>query len=124
MLNLGNTIPSTSAGSLYALNYKYHIRGGLKGINLDNSNNLTNSLFSYKLDYKNDGVYYDGNIRKQTWKSNIDNQQRDFTYTYDKSSRILSGVFAGNGSESYSLNSVSYDFNGNILALSRSGATN
>ena len=121
-LNLGTNIPSTSTGTLQTLDYKYHIRGGLKGINTDANNNLTNSIFSYKLDYEDDGTYFDGNIRKQSWKSNIDNQQRDFTYSYDGASRLETGVFTSTkAGENYSLNNVTYDFNGNITALSRNG---
>ena len=120
-LNLGTNVPSTGAGTLQTLNYKYHIRGGLRGINLDDDNNLTNSIFSYKLDYENDGTYFDSNIRKQFWKSDIDHVTRSFTYSYDKSSRIIAGVFAGNNIENYTLNNVSYDMNGNITNLSRNG---
>jgi RHS repeat-associated protein len=112
---------ATSA-DLYTQNYKYHIRGGLKGINLDANNNLTNSLFSYKLDYEDDGTYFDGNIRKQTWKSNLDNTTRSYTYSYDGASRILQGSYTSTkANENYALNSVSYDANGNITNLSRNG---
>ena len=40
-LNFGKS----SANPLYELSYKYHIRGGLKSINTDANNNLTNTLF-------------------------------------------------------------------------------
>ena len=111
--------------SIQTLNYKYHIRGGLKGINLDANNNLTDNLFSYKLAYEEDGTLFDGNIRNQYWKSNIDGKQRAFGYTYDGASRLKSASYASTqAGEDYSLNNVSYDFNGNITALSRNGATN
>jgi RHS repeat-associated protein len=123
VLNLGNTI--SGSNSLQKLDYKYHIRGGMKGINLDASGNLSNSIFSYKLDYEDDGTYYDGNIRKQSWKSNLDNVTRSYTYSYDGSSRILQGLYTSTkANENYNLNSVGYDANGNILGLSRNGATN
>jgi RHS repeat-associated protein len=121
ILQMG-TLAGSNTGTLQTLNYKYHIRGGLKGINLDANNNLMNSLFSYKLDYEDDGTYFDGNIRKQTWKSNLDNTTRSYTYGYDGGSRIESGIYASTQTnENYSLNSVSYDGNGNILTLSRNG---
>jgi RHS repeat-associated protein len=121
-----NSILSFGSGSttaLQILDFKYHIRGGLIGENLDANNNLTtNRLFSVKLSYENDGTYYDGNIRKQEWVSSIDNITRSYTYTYDESLRLKSALYeGGQPNENYSLNSVNYDFNGNITALSRNG---
>jgi RHS repeat-associated protein len=121
-LNMGK---ATSA-DLYNQSISYHIRGGLKGINLDASGNLTNNLFSYKLDYEN-GVngLFDGNISKQSWKSNIDGKARSYEFSYDGASRLKSGTYGSiPAGENYSLNNVDYDLNGNIKALSRSGATN
>jgi RHS repeat-associated protein len=115
-LNMGK-IPTAD---LYVETLSYHIRGGLRGINLDASGNLTNSLFSFKLGYETNG-FWDGNIGKQEWKSNLDNVSRSFTYRYDGASRITGGKFIGNGTENYSLDSVNYDFNGNIKMLTRRG---
>jgi RHS repeat-associated protein len=121
ILQMG-TLAGNVAGTLQTLDYKYHIRGGLKTINTDANNNLTNSLFSYKLDYEDDGTYFDGNIRKQTWKSNLDNTTRSYTYSYDGASRILQGSYTSTkANENYALNSVIYDANGNITNLSRNG---
>jgi RHS repeat-associated protein len=95
----------------------------LRGINLDANNNTATTngdLFSMKLGYETDG-YFDGNIGKQDWKTSLDNVNRSFTYTYDGASRIKTGTYAGTGTENYSLNSVTYDANGNIKTLSRSG---
>ena len=111
-----------TSADLYTQSYKYHIRGGLRGINLDAGNNLTNDLFSYKLSYEEDGTYYDGNIRNQYWKSSIDGKIRAFEYTYDGASRLKSASYASTqAGENYALNNVDYDFNGNIKALSRNG---
>lgn len=118
---LGPLATSPASTPLLAINYQYHIRGGLRGINLDGAGNLTNSLFSYKLGFEDDGSYFDGNIRKQEWRSSMDNNTRSFTYSYDAASRIKSGAFVGNGAENYSLINVNYDENGNISALSRNG---
>jgi RHS repeat-associated protein len=115
-LNMGK-IPTAD---LYVETLSYHIRGGLRGINLDVSGNLTNSLFSFKLGYETNG-FWDGNIGKQEWKSNLDNLTRSFTYRYDGGSRITGGKFAGNGTENYSLDSVNYDLNGNVKMLTRHG---
>lgn len=120
-INLGNLTNNPTFVDLQNINYKYHIRGGLQGINLDGSGNLTNSVFSYKLGFEGDAIYFDGNIRKQEWKSSLDNITRSFTYSYDGASRITQGSFTGNGDEDYSLNSVTYNANGSIKTLSRNG---
>ena len=124
-LNLGTLNPSTDARTLQTLNYNYHIRGGLKGINLDANNNLTDNLFSYKLAYEDDGTYYDGNIRNQYWKSTMDGKQRAYQYIYDGASRLISASYGSTqAGENYTLDSINYDANGNLKKLSRSGATN
>ena len=112
---------TTISSALEIVDYKYHIRNFLRGINLDANDNLTDKMFSFKLLYE-DANLYDGNIGKQEWKSSIDNISRSFTYTYDGSSRIKSGIYeSGKAGENYSLNNVTYDFNGNITNLSRNG---
>ena len=108
---------------LQNIDYFYHIRGGLRGINLDNAGNLTNRLFSMKLAYEDDGTYFDGNIRNQYWKSNIDGIQRAYQYSYDGASRITGATYAGKAGESYALENIAYDFNGNITNLWRKGMT-
>ena len=122
ILSLGTLAPSTSGGTLHTLDFKYYIRG-LKGINLDASGNLTNNIFSYRLDYEEGTTgLFDGNIKKQYWKSNIDGKERSFDFLYDGASRLKSGTYASTqAGESYSLNNVSYDLNGNITQLSRKG---
>jgi RHS repeat-associated protein len=122
-LQMGNATASPSA--LQTINFFYHIRGGLRGINLDALGNPSLSggkLFSMKLGYEDDGNYYDGNIRSQTWLSSIDNLSRSFTYRYDGASRIKAGVYSGGKpNENYALNNVTYDDNGNIKNLIRTG---
>jgi RHS repeat-associated protein len=121
-LNMGNY---NGGNPLQIVDYSYHIRGGLRGINLDALGNPSLSggkLFSMKLGYEDDGNYYDGNIRSQTWLSSIDNLSRSFTYRYDGASRIKAGVYSGGKpNENYALNNVTYDDNGNIKNLIRTG---
>jgi RHS repeat-associated protein len=118
MLSIGKV----TTADLQTVDYSYHIRGGLRGINLDNAGNLTNNIFSMKLAYEDDGTYFDGNIRNQYWKSNIDGVQRAYQYSYDAASRITQGTYASTrANENYALNFVTYDKNGNITALSRNG---
>ena len=119
-LNIGRA----NSTDLYVENFKYKIRGGLQGINLDANNDLTNTLFSLKLAYE-EGTngYFDGNIRNQYWKSNIDGIQRAYEYSYDGASRITGATYAGKTGESYALENMAYDFNGNITNLWRKGMT-
>ena len=116
-LNMGKATNS----DLYNYTLHYHIRGGLRGINLDANNNLTNALFSLKLSYEDDQIYFDGNIRKQEWKTDLDNVTRSFTYRYDGGSRIKAGSYVGKVGENYTLSDVIYDDNGNIKKLIRNG---
>ena len=110
-----------TTSDLQTVDFSYKIRGSLRGVNLDNAGNLTNKVFSMKLGYEDTG-FFDGNIGKQEWKSNIDNVTRSFTYGYDAASRITQGIYASTkANENYSLNAVSYDDNGNIKTLSRNG---
>lgn len=119
----------TPISGLQTMNYAHHIRGGLLGINLDNSGNATpkaseGDLFSYKIEYETAG-FYDGNIGKQSWQT-TDNQNiplgvRAYTYAYDASSRLKTASFSGLNGENYSLPNLSYDKNGNIQNLQRKG---
>ncbi len=125
VLQMGTLAANSSTGALQTVDFKYHIRGALRGINLDANNNpsiANGKLFSMKLGYEESGNYYDGNIQSQTWVSSIDNLTRSYTYSYDKSNRILGASYTGGKpNENYGLNSVTYDVNGNIKTLSRNG---
>ncbi len=114
---------------LQTIDFAYHIRGGLLGINLDASKNLNpntteNDLFSYKLDYETGG-FYDGNIGKQSWTApsapNGGTQTRSYTFDYDDANRLLSSTYAGTNGENFSMPNLSYDKNGNITNLQRFG---
>jgi hypothetical protein len=120
---------TVSLPALQTINYKYHIRGGLLGINLDATNNPVpnyseGDLFSYKLVYEKAGQWA-GNIGKQTWARatdltlpcNIDT--RSYTFGYDLADRLKSATYSGTGN--YSIPSISYDKNSNITGLQRNG---
>ena len=122
-LNTTSSLTDPTIGALQSIDYKWHIRGGLRGINLDLNNNTSvgsGDVFSMKLGYETDG-YFDGNIGKQDFMNTVDNVNRSFAYSYDGANRITGGTYTGTGSENYSLNSVTYDANGNIKTLSRNG---
>lgn len=127
--------PNASQGvnidGLQTMNFSWHLRGGLLGINLDNNGNATpkaseGDLFSYKLDYETAG-FYDGNIGKQYWQSANDQNQaiglRSYTLSYDAMKRMTAANFAGIGGENYSLSGLTYDKNGNIKTMQRNGKT-
>jgi YD repeat-containing protein len=129
LAQIGTGGGGTTINGLQTIDYQYHIRGALRGINLDGSGNPTpntsqGDLFSYKLDYETAG-FYDGNIGKQTWNSPPapDGGVRSYTYAYDASSRLKSATYTGVNGEDYSIPNMSYDANGNITNLQRNGKT-
>jgi RHS repeat-associated protein len=123
-LILGSLAPVRSAG-LQTIEYLYNVRSQIRGVNLDASENpqvSQNKLFSYKIDYHEDGRYFDGSISKQTWKAQNSPQNRSYLYSYDRSNRLTNSQYSGIGTENYSV-SNSYDANGNILNLQRYSKT-
>jgi len=118
-----NALGGIPISGLQTIDYHWHIRGGLRGINLDgNGNPSPNSthgdLFAYKLDYETAG-FYDGNIGKQTWHDGT--AQRNYQFSYDYAKRLKSATYTGINSEDYSLPNIDYNRNGNITNLQRKG---
>jgi len=72
---------------------------------------------------------YNGNIEGMVWKSKGDGEKRKYDFTYDATNRLLtadfnqytSGSFNKSAAIDFSLNSMSYDGNGNILSLQQAG---
>lgn len=94
--------------ALQTVDYRYHIRGGLLGINLDASglpvpNTSQGDLFAYKLEYETAGRW-DGNIGKQTW-TNVQNVQRNYSFTYDGESLKFGKTSNENGLKYFNSNS-------------------
>ena len=109
--------------AMQTINYDYHIRGQVNCINCRNKQvrlgNKENDLFSMKLDFEEDKRYYDGNISRQTWKNpHIANNQQ-YKHSYDATSRLTKSVYSGKTGSNFSLDTIRYDRNGNILALKR-----
>jgi hypothetical protein len=130
-LNLDGTITATTSNIpldyLQVINYTYHVRGWLKGIN-ENLSIGEGDLFSYKIDYEKAG-YFDGNIGKITWRSpkdltDFEQPERSYAFTYDKASRLKTASFTGKPGEDFSLPTLNYTANGNILNLTRKGKNN
>ncbi len=122
LINPDSTYYAFIGSGFQKINFKYNIRGNLRGINLTPQGGLDSSkVFSLKLDYYEDGRYLDGNLSKQQWKTSRDTTTRKFVYDYDKVNRITGAAFTGKGNEDYSLSNLSYDTNGNIKTLNRKG---
>lgn len=122
VINSDSTYYAFIGMGLQHIDYSYNIRGNLRGINLTPTDRLDSSkIFALKLDYFEDGRYYDGNLSRQSWKTHQDTLTRKFLYGYDKANRITSAYYSGKGSENYSLSNIAYDANGNIKRLSRKG---
>jgi Domain of unknown function (DUF6443) len=118
---LGN---NGTVDALQTIDYEYNIRGGVNCINCKNKTtrlgNKQNDLFSMKLDYNEDKRYYDGNVSQQTWRTPAIPNAQQFKYSYDKSSRLKKAQYlGGNNGSNYSIDTLNYDQNGNILALKR-----
>lgn len=126
---------TTGTTGLQKIDYKYNIRGWLTDIN-DVSNLTVGSepqdLFAFKINYNTvqdqlpgyTGIrLYNGNISETYWKSASDNKLRKYGYKYDNLNRLKDAVYMrpgtavlGNFNES-----LTYDKNGNIITLNRTG---
>lgn len=117
----------TIANPLQSVNFTYNIRGWMTGIN--DPDNLGSHLFGYKIKYQNpvstiiSAPQYNGNIAEVDWKTSGDGVLRRYSYTYDKLSRLVSGIYQEPLStvpvSNYFNENVMYDLNGNILSLKR-----
>jgi RHS repeat-associated protein len=82
---------------------------------------------SYEYGFSNS--WYNGNISGIKWRSKGDGEQRAFGYDYDAVNRLLKADFTQYTSSSwgttagfdFSVSNMSYDANGNILAMNQKG---
>ena len=105
-----------SNNSLQTVNYKYNIRDWLTDIN--DIAALGNDLFALNLGYTS-GTYpqFNGNISSMKWKSAMFGDNT-YNFNYDCVNRISTAEYSGTGNYN---TSYGYDYNGNLLSLSREG---
>ena len=111
-ITLGN---NQTNSLLQKIDFKYHIRGGLLGVNLNGTTPSVandNDLFSFGLTHG-----FDGNITAQNWKDKAANQDRSWAYAYDPANRISSATYSPSGT--YTVSGITYDKNGNIKTMNR-----
>ena len=116
-----------SHSRLQTIDYSYNVRGWLQKIN-DPSIGLEDDLFSMELKYNNANAsrkLYNGNISQTEWKTANDNKKRRYSYYYDALNRITNArYYLWRQVGRYNLSGITYDKNGNILTLRRSGTIN
>lgn len=127
-----------------SVDYRYNIRGWLthinnSGLGQDDNNDDTGDLYGMELGYIDDfglgtvETNYNGNITAIKWSANLgldpDENERANVYNYDGLNRLLSADYGIKGTQwdmatdSYGVNGLTYDANGNILALDRNDGT-
>ena len=117
-------IDVTGSTALQTVDYTYNIRGWLKAIN--DVNNIGNDLFAFKINYNDAETatnLYNGNISETFWKTSSDNILRKYDYTYDHLNRLLQADYSKEGNTFFNsyLEHLTYDKNGNIQTLQRTG---
>ena len=130
--NVGGIDVSGNA-SLQKVDYSYNIRGWLKSINDVNELNPSTDptdLFAFKINYNEVQnslgaiikPLYNGNISETFWKTDSDNTSRNYGYQYDNLNRLTAAIYqkANIATNAYN-ETLSYDKNGNIMHLNRTG---
>lgn len=117
--------------------YDYNIRGWVTGINKNYVGGTSQHFFGLALGYDQaDSIAgtaflmpaYNGNIAGMVWKSAGDQVDRKYDFTYDPVNRLTGAAYLDNYGSSwsknhmdYSVDSLGYDANGNILSMNQHG---
>jgi len=106
--------------SIVSMAYTYDIQNRLRKIN--DPANLGTKPFAMELQYNSPDVsgataQFAGNISAARWK-HLSGSEQTYYYSYDSYSRLTGGIHGGGNNEQ----SIGYDSNGNINALTRTGA--
>ena len=128
-------VGNTTAVPLQKVDYKYNLRGWLTDIN-NTQLDTENDLFNFRINYNQSGgrinnkVLYNGNINSMLIRTKTDNVLRGYSYYYDDLNRLTQAknLYYESGGWNIGVNdddsyeeALSYDKNGNILTLNRSG---
>jgi RHS repeat-associated protein len=118
----------TTQGRLQNIDYSYNIRGWLRNIN--NVDAIGTDLFAFRINYNGitAGVtpLFNGNISQTQWKTANDplaNAPRNYSYAYDALNRLTAATDNTAISPNRYNEILTYDKNGNIKNLKRSGNT-
>ncbi|MBV8326505.1 RHS repeat-associated core domain-containing protein, partial [Chryseobacterium sp.] len=121
---LGQLQSKNVGNGMQSLAYRYNTRGALTRLN--DPQNLNDRLFAYELKYttpQSSPALYNGNIAEIDWATQNDGMLRRYSYNYDKTDRLMSGIYkepnTTNPNANYFNESVDYDLNGNIMHLNR-----
>lgn len=115
---------------LQNVNFTYNIRGWLTDINKcgDLIDNPVDDLFSFKLSYNQPLMgatpLFNGNISESYWHTRSDDNLRNYEYSYDGLNRLKNAVsdnLSVDGVRGHFNETLSYDKNGNITHLLRTG---
>jgi len=120
---------------LQKVDYRYSIRGWLKGINDVNTflnGSEPEDLFAFKISYNevDDSLngdikaLYNGNISETSWRSASDGVLRRYGFMYDHLNRLSDAIYQKpetTGADNSYNESIRYDMNGNIQELLRNG---
>ena len=134
---LGQVQKKIIGNGLDNLNNTYNIRGWLTGINKSYVGGGTANYFGLELAYDQTTSVtgnsyttslFNGNITGMTWKTKGDTTKRKYNFTYDTANRLTGAAFIqydgtgwSNGVVDYTVNSLSYDANGNIMTMNQRG---
>jgi len=135
---LGQLQKKTLGSGLDSEVYAYNIRGWVTGINKNYIAGTANDYFGLELAYdKQTSVstttyaapQFNGNITGLIWKSAGDQINRKYDFTYDSLNRLTGANFLQNPTGStwnatamdFSVDSLLYDANGNILKMNQKG---
>ncbi len=135
-----NLYATTIDKRLQEVAYRYNIRGWMTDINDVDAPTVGNKLFNFRINYNqaiegassSQGVLplYNGNISQTSWatlSADSDADKRSYGYQYDALNR-LEAAYSYKGStltqlDTYGLQGIDYDKNGNINTLLRYGYT-
>lgn len=115
----GRMVQNALGNSLVTNTFTYDIQNRLRKIN--DPSNLGTKPFALELQYSSPNVtgataQFAGNISAARWK-HLSGGEQTYYYNYDSYSRMTAGYHNGNNNEQ----SIGYDSNGNISALTRTG---